>query len=569
MDKWQELIRDAITTPEKAGELLAVNAEELKEPIKKFPMRINSYYLGLIKKKGDSIWKQSVPDQEELNTSGMVDPLAEDEDMPVPGLTHRYPDRVLFYVTNVCAMYCRFCTRNRKVGNPASAVSSTQIQQGIEYIRSHPEVRDVILSGGDPLMLPDTRLEWIISQLRTIPHLELIRIGSRMPVTLPHRITPELVSMLKKYRPIHVNTHFNNTQEVTPEARQVCKLLLSAGITIGNQTVMLKGVNDKPHVMKQLMLDLISIGVKPYYVYQCDTTVGVEHFRTQISDSLKAMSGVKNFIGYLSTPYYVIDAPGGGGKIPIITKQVGKLGLEFMEVSSQEEVESVKANPKVRSVRITKDIDDPEFEQTVSMLRDFSKELIITVNSHAIVNNPTVITEEKADFFASMQPFWLNTAFSNAEQIEKTKPVLDMLEEKGVPLGNVTFLNGNETVQTMRKLVHELLKVGIKPYYIVANGENQQEKVKVGYRIIKSLRGFTSGLAVPHLMLDEGVKKTLLCPNYVVSHDDDKIVLNNYAGELYVYPEPVQDEGCFKPATKSLISESAEAKTGINVQLKI
>jgi len=326
MPEWVALVRGSISTAEELGQKLGLDGKELKalkKVIRKYPMRVNPYYLSLIRVKGDPIWKQCIPDQMELlDQEGMVDPLAEERDSPVPGITHRYPDRVLFLVSNQCAMYCRFCTRKRMVGDPRKPVPAGQILQGIEYIRNHPEIRDVILSGGDPLMLTDSRLEFVLKHLREIPHVQIIRIGTRVPCSLPQRITPELCQMLKKYHPVYVNIHFEHPREITPESSKACQMLSDAGIPLGNQSVVLKGVNDDPQVMKELMHKLLMIRVKPYYIYQCDLTRGANHFRTKVQKSLEIIQGLRGHTSGLAVPHLVIDAPGGGGKIPLLPDYV-------------------------------------------------------------------------------------------------------------------------------------------------------------------------------------------------------------------------------------------------------
>jgi len=322
MELWQELLRKSIETAEDFAEVFGVDKDLMRRIIEKYPARINPYYLSLIRYKGDPIWLQCFPDIEELTDEEMPeDPLDEDEMSPVPSITHRYPDRVLFLVTSQCSMYCRFCTRKRKVGD-SSKISMKFIQDGIEYIKNHPEVRDVILSGGDPLMLTDYMLEKIIKALREIPHVEIIRIGTKMPCVLPQRITENLCNMLKKYHPIYVNTHFNHPWEITPESKRACEMLADAGIPVGNQTVLLRGVNDDPYVMQELMKKLLAIRVRPYYIYQADITRGANHFRTPIKVGIEIMDKLRGHISGLAVPYYVIDAPGGGGKIPILPHYV-------------------------------------------------------------------------------------------------------------------------------------------------------------------------------------------------------------------------------------------------------
>jgi len=322
MELWQELLRKSLETAEDFAEVFGVDKDLMRRISEKYPVRINPYYLSLIRYKGDPIWLQCFPSPEELADEEMPeDPLDEDAMSPVPSITHRYPDRVLFLVTSQCSMYCRFCTRKRKVGD-SSKISMKFIQDGIEYIRNHPEVRDVILSGGDPLMLTDYMLEKIIKALREIPHVEIIRIGTKMPCVLPQRITENLCNMLKKYHPIYVNTHFNHPWEITTESKRACEMLADAGIPVGNQTVLLRGVNDDPYVMQDLMKKLLAIRVRPYYIYQADITRGANHFRTPIKVGIEIMDKLRGHISGLAVPYYVIDAPGGGGKIPILPHYV-------------------------------------------------------------------------------------------------------------------------------------------------------------------------------------------------------------------------------------------------------
>ena len=321
MEEWKQLVRDTVNTPEKLAAIFDVDVEKLRQIHKEFPIRINPYYLSLIEKPGDPIWKQVVPDSRELISTGVEDPLHEEDDSDVPNVTHRYPDRVLFYVNYMCPIYCRFCTRKRKVGDPHS-ISENNIETGLAYIQAHPEIRDVIISGGDPLMLTDKKIEMIVSGLRAIEHIEIIRIGSRVPVTLPQRITPELCEILKRNHPFYINTHFNHPREITPETEKACGMLANAGIPLGNQAVLLKGVNDDPQVMVELMKGLLRIRVKPYYIYQADLVVGTDHFRTAVKTGLDIVSALRGHISGLGVPHYVIDAPGGGGKIALIPDPV-------------------------------------------------------------------------------------------------------------------------------------------------------------------------------------------------------------------------------------------------------
>jgi lysine 2,3-aminomutase len=321
METWKQIMKESITSPEELAGILDVDVSEITTVNDAFPLRANQYYLSLIRKKGDPIWKQVIPDIRELSGDGHDDPLHEEHDSPVACITHRYPDRVLFYVSATCALYCRFCTRKRKVSDPSS-VSDREIQNGIDYIREHTEIRDVVVSGGDPFMLSDENIDSILSRLRAIPHVQILRVGTRVPVTLPQRITKGLCAILEKHHPLFINTHFNHPREITPESKAACGMLSAVGIPIGNQTVLLKGVNDDPITMKELMHRLLMIRVKPYYIYQADLVKGTKHFRTSINKGLEIIRSLRGFTSGLAVPHYVIDAPGGGGKIALIPNPV-------------------------------------------------------------------------------------------------------------------------------------------------------------------------------------------------------------------------------------------------------
>lgn len=327
-ENWKWQIKHSIHNISTFESLLGIEFDsaerkELEETLAKFPLSITPYYLSLIDSSdymNDPIFKQSFPSPSELMISkyDMKDPLSEDKDSPAPGITHRYPDRVLFHISNVCSMYCRHCTRKRKVGDVDSIPKKEEVIKGIEYIKSNPVVRDVLLSGGDPLMLSDEYLDWILTELGNIPHVEVIRIGTRMPVVLPYRITDELVEVLKKHHPLWINTHFNHPREITTSSKNALRKLADAGIPLGNQTVLLAGVNDCHRIMKRLIHKLVQNRVRPYYLYQCDLSEGLTHFRTPIGKGIEIM---ENLIGHTSgfaIPTYVIDAPGGGGKIPVM-----------------------------------------------------------------------------------------------------------------------------------------------------------------------------------------------------------------------------------------------------------
>jgi lysine 2,3-aminomutase len=328
--KWQlkHSIRDVATFERLTGiKFTDKEHEEFEKTISKFPMNITPYFASLIDKenyRNDPIFKQSFPNPAELNVSryDMLDPLHEDEDSPVEGITHRYPDRVLFLISNRCSMYCRHCTRKRKVGDSDHIPSQEQILKGINYIKNNRQVRDVLLSGGDPLMLSDEYLDWILTELREIPHVEIIRIGSRMPVVLPYRITNSLVEMLKKHHPLWLNTHFNHPRELTQSAREALRRLADAGLPLGNQSVLLAGVNDCPRIIKKLNQKLVQNRVRPYYLFQCDLSEGLSHFRTPIGKGIEIIESLVGHTSGLAVPTYVVDAPGGGGKIPIMPNYI-------------------------------------------------------------------------------------------------------------------------------------------------------------------------------------------------------------------------------------------------------
>ena len=318
VEEWQSFLLESISRPEQILNRFKINVESLKVVVSKYPMRVSKYYFDLIEEVDDPIWKQCIPSPLELqDPNGYEDPLNEEGDSPVPGLVHRYPDRVLMCVSNICPTYCRFCTRKRKVGKPTVNLSYDVILKQIQYIERNRAVRDVILSGGDPLLLTDEKIDFLLQKLRAIPHLEIIRIGSRVPCTLPQRVTPKLCDTLKKYHPLYVNVHFNHPREITEESTRACGLLADAGIPLGNQSVLLRGVNDDPDVMMSLVQKLIKIRVRPYYLFQMDLVKGAYHFRTRVEKGLKIIESLVGHTTGLAVPRYVIDAPGGGGKIPL------------------------------------------------------------------------------------------------------------------------------------------------------------------------------------------------------------------------------------------------------------
>ncbi|HEY8805550.1 MAG TPA: lysine 2,3-aminomutase [Clostridium sp.] len=322
---WEWQVQNRIETVEELKKYIPLTQEEeegAKKCLQTLRMAITPYYLALIDSNDphDPIRKQAIPTALELNKADadLLDPLHEDTDSPVPGLTHRYPDRVLLLITDMCSMYCRHCTRRRFAGQNDNSMPMEKIDKAIDYIRDTPQVRDVLLSGGDALLVSDDKLEYIIKKLREIPHVEIIRIGSRVPVVLPQRITKELVDMLKKYHPIWVNTHFNHPNEITEEAKIACERLANAGVPLGNQSVLLRGVNDCTHIMMELVHELVKIRVRPYYIYQCDLSMGLEHFRTPVSKGIEIIEGLRGHTSGFCVPTFVVDAPGGGGKIPVM-----------------------------------------------------------------------------------------------------------------------------------------------------------------------------------------------------------------------------------------------------------
>ena len=324
-DSWEWQVRNRITTLEELKEIIALTPEEedgIKKSLEILRMGITPYYALLMDKNDPHcpVRMQAVPTIYEtyFSKADMEDPLHEEEDSPVPGITHRYPDRVLFLITDMCSMYCRHCTRRRFAGHNDGGVTKERIDAAIDYIRETPVVRDVLLSGGDALLVSDERLEYIISALREIPHVEIIRIGSRAPVVCPQRITPKLVEMLKKYHPVWLNTHFNHAKEITSESKAACERLANVGIPLGNQSVLLKGVNDNVHIMRELVHELVKMRVRPYYIYQCDLSNGIEHFRTPVAKGIEIIEGLRGHTSGYCVPTFVVDAPGGGGKIPVM-----------------------------------------------------------------------------------------------------------------------------------------------------------------------------------------------------------------------------------------------------------
>ncbi len=354
---WRWQVSNRITSVEQLKEVLDLTpAEEagIKDCLQSLRMAITPYYASLMDKQNPDcpIRRQAVPTSLELRIGNydMLDPLSEDVDSPVPGLTHRYPDRVLLLVTDQCSMYCRQCTRRRLAGQTDRPLELEQVQKAVEYIGQTPQIRDVLISGGDPLVMSDERLEYIIAGLRAVPHVEIIRLGTRTPAVLPQRITPELVEMLGKYQPVWVNTHFNHPKELTFEARQALSLLANAGIPLGNQSVLLRGINDCPNTMKKLVQGLVYNRVRPYYIYQCDLSRGIEHFRTTVAKGIEIMENLRGHTSGYAVPTFVVDAPGGGGKIPVMPQYVVSQGKNRVILRNYEGVITVYDEPEYSEV---------------------------------------------------------------------------------------------------------------------------------------------------------------------------------------------------------------------------
>jgi lysine 2,3-aminomutase len=339
---WRWQMSHRLNTVGELASVLDLTESERKalEAKNLFRVDITPYFASLIDPHDpyDPIRQQVIPTDREMVpfTSMMEDSLAEDRHSPVPGLVHRYPDRVLMLVTTQCASYCRYCTRSRIVGDPTQTFSRKDFEAQLDYLEHTPQVRDVLLSGGDPLVLAPKLLEEIISRLRAIPHIEIIRIGSRVPVFLPMRITQELCDMLAKYHPFWMNIHVNHSNEITPELAEACDRLTRAGIPVGNQSVLLAGVNDSVHIQRQLLHDLVKMRVRPYYLYQCDLVEGAGHFRTSVSKGIEIIEGLRGHTSGYAVPHFIVDAPGGGGKIPVgpnyvISQGTGKTILRNYE----------------------------------------------------------------------------------------------------------------------------------------------------------------------------------------------------------------------------------------------
>ncbi|HAK44714.1 MAG TPA: lysine 2,3-aminomutase [Spirochaeta sp.] len=372
---WHWQLKNRITGVRDLEKYITISDDE-KEAVgkclKKLRMAITPYYLSLIDPDNpdDIIRKQSVPTLNELvnNEDDIVDPLYEDANSPTPGLVHRYPDRVLLLVTEQCSMYCRYCTRRRFAGHEDCGVKFSAIEKSIEYIKNTPAVRDVLISGGDPLILSDDKLEKILESLHAIEHVEVIRIGTRAPVVMPQRITPELTRMLSKYHPLWINTHFSHPDEVTEESKEACSRLANAGIPLGNQSVLLAGINDKISIMKKLVHELVKMRVRPYYIYQCDLSSGIGHFRTPVAIGLEIIEGLRGHTSGFCVPTFVIDAPGGGGKIPAMPNYIISQGYERIILRNYEGVITTYAEPENYSFNRGHDEKDSHYEGIAGLL---------------------------------------------------------------------------------------------------------------------------------------------------------------------------------------------------------
>lgn len=406
---WRWQLKNSIKTVQTFEKLLNIKFEEeertkIEAVAEKFPISITPYYLSLIDRKNfrhDPIYRQSFPNLLEATIADydLCDPLAEEKDSPVPGITHRYPDRVLFHVSNTCSMYCRHCTRKRKVGDLDFIPSKEVIKSGVDYIRRTPEVRDVLLSGGDPLMLSDDYLEWILSEVRSIPHVEIIRIGTRMPVVLPYRITDDLVTMLKRYQPVWINTHFNHPREITRSSKEAVRKLADGGFPLGNQSVLLAGVNDCPRIMTTLVHKLVHNRIRPYYLYQCDLSEGLSYFRTPIGKGIEIM---ENLIGHTSgfaRPIYVIDAPGGGGKIPVMPNYILSWSTNKVVLRNYEGVittyrepdtyKNVSCNLECNDCRLPLNLEEAEETEAIGisrLLADYEEDISLVPENNERMN---------------------------------------------------------------------------------------------------------------------------------------------------------------------------------------
>lgn len=334
---WRWQLRHRVSDVETLSryvELSKEEREEIAEVSKQFRWALSPYYLALVMadEPHGALWKQSIPSiQEVTDKNGSEDPMAEQWTSPAPGVTRRYPDRMIINVTNRCAMFCRHCQRRRNIGNKDRHQTRATLEAALQYVRDNEEIRDVLVTGGDALLLSDRTLDWLLGELHSIPHVEIKRLGTRTPVTLPQRITPELCRILEKYPPIYINTQFNHPLEVTPEAKRACDMLVKAGVVLGNQAVLLRGVNNNPHVMKKLNQELLKIRVRPYYIFHAKNVKGTSHFITSVKEGLEIMEHLRGYTSGLAVPTYIINAPYGNGKTPIAPNYLlGRKGNQIL-----------------------------------------------------------------------------------------------------------------------------------------------------------------------------------------------------------------------------------------------
>ncbi len=353
---WRWQVKNRLTTVEQLSQVVKLTPEEesgIKNCLGSLRMAITPYYAMLMDVDDPAcpIRMQAIPTQSELSNGSceLEDPLFEDVDSPAPGLTHRYPDRVLLLITDQCSMYCRHCTRRRMAGGMDKPLPKSDVDKSIDYIRNTPVVRDVLISGGDALLIDNKYLDYILSELRSIPHVEIIRIGTRTPVVLPQRVTPKLVAVLKKHHPLYINTHFNHPKELTPEVEKAVAMLADAGIPLGNQSVLLRGVNDCPFLYKVLVQRLLRMRIRPYYLYQCDLSPGLEHFRTSVAKGIEIIEHLRGHTSGLAVPTFVVDAPGGGGKIPVGPTYIISMSDEKVILRNYEGVIAAYTEPREKS----------------------------------------------------------------------------------------------------------------------------------------------------------------------------------------------------------------------------
>lgn len=376
---WRWQVANRITTVDQLRQVINLTPEEeevISGSLNKLRMAITPYYASLMDPDDphDPIRMQAVPTifETHISPDDLEDPCHEDIDSPTPGLTHRYPDRGMLMITDECSMYCRHCTRRRKAGETDRFYPREQIKAALDYIRATPTFRDLLLSGGDPFVCNDDLIEWVLKEARSIPHLEIVRFGTRTPVVMPQRITDDLCRILKKYHPIWLNTHFNHPKELTPESREACAKLADAGIPLGNQSVLLRNINDCPYTMRELCQQLMTARVRPYYIYQCDLSMGIEHFRTSVAKGIEIMEYLRGHTSGLAVPSFIIDGPGGGGKIPILPNYLLSMSDDRVVIRNYEGVITTYSQPKDRTHTC-----DPQCQKFCERQKAFSREGLI------------------------------------------------------------------------------------------------------------------------------------------------------------------------------------------------